>query len=146
MKDLDACVADMEKVSDKVGSKRFKKTAQCVDKAGRCPEAAGCLAGTGVSIIHELLGEFFRSELGFPEPVTQPAGSLDHLQVRDAVAHLEKSRPFPWRGDGTGFEKDQPDAAGCHNYCDDGSDQSALSVLHVLNLLDVSKVKPPYSR
>ena len=60
MKDLDACVADMEKVSDKVGSKRFKKTAQCVDKAGSCPEAAGCLAGTGVSIIHELLGEFLK--------------------------------------------------------------------------------------
>jgi hypothetical protein len=60
LSDLKTCVTDMERVSEKLGSTRFKRTSTCVDKASSCTEAVGCMAGTGLNMMQRFMREFMR--------------------------------------------------------------------------------------
>ena len=60
VKDLEQCVGDVEKLKEHLGDKRLAETASCVDKAGSCAEAMGCMAGTGMKVLQEAAGEFLK--------------------------------------------------------------------------------------
>ncbi len=60
VKDLDECASDLEKLKEHLGEKRLEETAECVDEAGSCPDAMGCMAGTGMKVLQEAAGEFLK--------------------------------------------------------------------------------------
>ena len=55
---LDQCVDGMESVSEDLSDKKMEKLNACIEKAETCPEAMGCMAGSGFSKVSDVAGDF----------------------------------------------------------------------------------------
>jgi uncharacterized membrane protein len=58
--DLDKCMATMQEVHEAAGDERMEAMSACVDQADTCATAAGCMAGTGMSVLTEVMGDFLK--------------------------------------------------------------------------------------
>lgn len=58
--DYGACVDQIEQLGKALGEERVEQAATCVADMDTCPAAVGCIAGTGVQMMQDAMGEFLK--------------------------------------------------------------------------------------